>query len=317
MISSSSLFPVSLMYAEDLGELSEDIYFVKHNRDSDRSVEVGVAHLMLHNKPATLGPVVLVHGSFSNRGFWITRNGIGMARYLLEQGYDVWLMEHRGHGITPRNKDYLNNSVERYVLYDVPAVNEFIQEKTDKKPFWLGHSLGGVMIAAAVAAELLTTENSRGMVLFGTQAIRRPWYLWIPLVATLMRLKVSRKGELDGRALRIGPENESAGIIKEYISHNSWFTSWQLKSKALKLLPAWRKASSGIPLLAVAGSIDKTDPAKACIKFAKLYGGSKDILKLGKAEGFERDYGHVDMVVSKSAAKEVWPKVSQWLRNQS
>lgn len=316
MISSSALFPVSLMYAEDLGELSEDIYFVKHNRDSDRSVEVGVAHLMMHNQPATLGPVVLVHGSFSNRGFWLSRKGIGMARYLLEQGYDVWLMEHRGHGVTPRNKDYLNNSVERYVLYDVPAVNEFIIEKTEQKPFWIGHSLGGVMIAAAVAAELLTLENSRGMVLFGTQAVRRPWYLWIPLVATLMRIKVSRKGELDGRALRIGPENEPAGVIKEYVSQNSWFATWRLKSKALKLLPAWRKAS-GLPLLAVTGQIDKSDPAKACIKFANKYGGHKDILNLSKAAGFERDYGHVDMVVSKPAAKEVWPKVAQWLKNQA
>lgn len=315
MISSSAHFPVSLMYAEDLGQLSEDIYFVKHNRDPDRSVEVGVAHLMLHDKPATLGPVVLVHGSFSNRGFWITRNGIGMARYLLEQGYDVWLMEHRGHGITPRNKDYINNTVERYVLYDVPAVNEFVQEKTGLNPFWLGHSLGGVMIASAVAANLLNKDNCRGMVLFGTQAISRPKYLWVPLIATIMRMKVNRKGELDGRQLKIGPENEPAGVIKEYIAQNSWFSSWQLKSKALKLLPAWRKAND-LPLLAVAGSIDKSDPAKACLKFAKLYAGSTDYLKLGKAEGFTRDYGHVDMVVSKAAAKEVWPKVSQWLGNQ-
>src|SRR5690554_7862638 len=88
----------------------------------------------------------MVHGSFSNRGFWITRKGIGLARYLLDQGYDVWLMEHRGHGITPRNKDYFNNTVERYVLHDVPAVNEFVQEKSGQKPFWIGHSLGGVMI---------------------------------------------------------------------------------------------------------------------------------------------------------------------------
>lgn len=315
MISSSSLFPVSLMYAENLGDLSEDVYFVKHNRDPDRSVQVGVAHLMLHNKPATLGPVVLIHGSFSNRGFWITRNGIGMARFLLEQGYDVWLMEHRGHGITPRNKDYLNNTVERYVLYDVPAVNEFIQEKTNQNPFWIGHSLGGVTIASAVAADLLTKDNCRGMVLFGTQTISRPRYLWIPFVASLLRLKVNWQGELDGRKLKIGPENESAGMLKEYISSNSWFGVWQLKSKALKLLPAWRKANE-VPLLAIAGRADKSDPAVACIKFANKYGGNKDILLLGKAEGFARDYGHVDMVVSKSAAKEVWPKVSQWLKEQ-
>lgn len=315
MKSSSSLFPVSLMYAEDLGELSEDIYFVKHNRDPDKSVEVGVAHLMLHNKPATRGPVVMVHGSFSNRGFWITRKGIGLARYLLDQGYDVWLMEHRGHGITPRNKDYFNNTVERYVLHDVPAVNEFVQEKSGQKPFWLGHSLGGVMIASAVAASLLTDDNSRGMVLLGTQTVSRPKYLWAPLVATAVRLKASIKGELDGRKLNIGPENEPAGVIKEFVEQNTWFGRWKLASQELPLMPAWNVVNS-IPLLAIAGADDKSDPAKACLKFANSYGGSKECLLLGTQQGYSRNFGHVDMVVSKAAAKEVWPKIGEWLNKQ-
>jgi hypothetical protein len=34
---------------------------------------------------------------------------------------------------------------------------------------------------------------------------------------------------------------------------------------------------------------------------------------LAKDEGFSRDFGHIDMIVSKDAAKEVWPELSGWL----
>src|SRR5690554_4153880 len=313
MKSSSELFPVSLFRAEILGELSEDVYLVKHNRDPDRSVQIAVSHLGLTGRKPTRGAVVLLHGSFTNRGFWLSGKGEGMARYLLEQGFDVWLMEQRGHGLSPRNQDYWRNTSERYVLHDIPAVNAFVQEKSGHKPVWLGHSLGGVLIASAVAAGELNKDNCAGMALLGTQVLRRPWYLWIPLVGMVLRMLVHRQRELDGRALKIGPENEPAGLINEYIASHGWFGRWRLKTVGKKLLPVW-KAFNTLPLLAVAAAADESDPAKYCLRFARLYGGgSKDVIKLGTADGFSRDYGHIDMVVSKDAAREVWPLISTWL----
>lgn len=317
MKSSSELFPVSLLRAEALGDLSEDVYLVKHNRDPDRSVQVAVSHLGLAGVTPTAGPVVLVHGSFTNRGFWLSDKGEGMARYLLEQGFDVWLLEQRGHGLSPRNQDYINNTLERYVLHDVPAVNEFVAEKSGRQPFWIGHSLGGVIIASAVAAGLLNDSNCRGLALLGTQALRRPAYLWLPLVGLVMRGLVRRRGELDGRRMGIGPENEPAGLINEYLARHSWFGSWQLKSTRQKLLPGW-KGPQTLPLLAVVAAADTSDPASYCKRFAQMYGGEqKDILLLGKAGGFSRSYGHVDMVVSKDAAAEVWPRLSDWLQQHA
>ena len=316
MKSSSELFPVSLLKAEAFGELSEDVYLVKHNRDHDKSVEVAVSHLMLTERKATLGSIVLVHGSFTNRGFWISRKGEGLAKHLLEQGFDVWLMEHRGHGNSPRNQEYFHNTVERYVLHDLAAVNEFVQEKSGDVPFWLGHSLGGVMIASAIASGVLTAENCRGQILLGTQVQERPKYLFIPFVGTLLKFKVKRKGELSGRELKIGPENEPAGVIVEYLQRYRWFKGWRFYSTAQRLQPAWNTGTA-VPLLAIAGMADKTDSAKACKKFAEQYGGPTSLLMLGKAHGFERNYGHVDMVVSKGAAQEVWPRISAWLKNIS
>lgn len=313
MKSSSQLFPVSLFRAEALGDLTEDVYLVKHNRDPDRSVQVAVSHIGLDRRPSAAHPVILLHGSFSNRGFWLSEKGEGLARHLLDQGFDVWAMEMRGHGLSPRNKDYLHNSLERYVLTDIPAVNAFVQEQTGKKPVWIGHSLGGVVIASAVAAGHLRDENCAGMALLGAQAIRRPRYQWIPFAGPVMRAVVRSKGELDGRQMGIGPENEPMGLVNEYLARHGWFGSWQLKSTQQKLLPAW-KSGTGIPLLAIAAAADTSDPAKACLKFAALYGGErKEQILAGVKEGFSRDYGHVDMVVSKDAAAEIWPRISDWL----
>ena len=314
MKSSSELFPVSLFRAEMLGEeLSEDVYLVKHNTDTDRSVQVAVSHLTLRHRSAYRGPVILLHGSFSNRGFWLSDKGEGLARHLLDQGFDVWVMEQRGHGLSPRNQDYLRNTLERYVLHDMPAVNAFVQEKTGHKPAWVGHSLGGVIIASAVAGGQLSAGNCAGIALLGTQALRRPWYLWLPLVGPVLRLLVWNKGELDGRSLNIGPENEPAGLINEYLARHSWFGRWQLKSTRQRLLPAWKQPHA-LPLLAVIAAADESDPARACRRFADYYGGTdKEQILLGKVAGFSRDYGHVDMVVSKDAAQEVWPRISDWL----
>lgn len=316
MKSSSELFPVMLQKADVVGDLSEDLYLVKHNRDTDRSVQIAVYHLGLPTPTAQhRPPVVLVHGSFSNRGFWLSNKGEGLARHLLDEGFDVWLMETRGHGHSPRNQDYLRNDVERYARFDLAAVNEFIMEKTAQRPFWIGHSLGGVTIAAALASGVFSRRNCAGMVLLGTQAVRKPLLMWLPFAGWLTRAYVRAKGELSGVKLGIGPENEPHGVINEWLRRCSPFGRWTFRSTKQHLMRTWKNPHA-TPLLAVVAQGDKSDPASACIKFAKQYGGDKDILMLGKQHGFCRNYGHVDMIVSKDAAQEVWPRISQWLHKQ-
>ena len=326
MKSRSALFPVSLLRAENWGDLNEDVYLLKHNRCADHSAEVALSRFSSTcGSSRTRPPVVLVHGSFSNRGFWLSAKGIGLAKHLLDEGFDVWLYDQRGHGLSPRNQAYHKNTLEQYVLADVSAISEFVQEQTGQKVSWLGHSLGGVIIASAVAANVLNDRNCRSLVLLGSQAVRRPWYLWLPLCGLFLRLIVSVKGELDGRQLKIGPENEPAGLVNEYLKRHDWFGRWQLMSTRQKLLPAWKKAT--LPLLSVAASADTSDPAKYCRRFFDMYGAEsvsdsvangvdKEYILLGKDQGFDKDYGHVDMVVSKEAVIEVWPKISRWLKKR-
>jgi len=87
MQSSSELFPVALISAELRGDLSEDVYLLKPNNSPDSSVELALTRLGLAGAEDVRGvPVVLLHGSFSNRRFWYSPKGIGLGAYLARAG---------------------------------------------------------------------------------------------------------------------------------------------------------------------------------------------------------------------------------------
>ena len=313
MKSSSELFPVALLKADIIGDLTDDVYLIKHGLDPDSSVQVALSHLGIYGQSSKgKQPIVLVHGSFTNRRFWLSPQGVGLARYLVEAGYDVWMMDMRGHGLSPRNVNFKDNDIERYASSDVPAINDFIIEQTGLKPTWIGHSLGGVLIATAIAAGTLPESNVTGVALLGTQIMRRRWFLRIPGVTSLGKFWFRFNHEMDGRKLKIGPEDEPAGVAKEYLRWLGLFGQWRFKNDKTPLLTNWQAAN--IPVLAMVGKNDQSDPAKYCRRFYDACGSSNKTFKLlSKADGFSKDYGHIDMIVSKEATSEVWPEISNWL----
>ena len=315
MKSSSQFFPVSLFKADVNGDLTDDVYLIKHSLDKDPSVQIALSHIGIYGQ-ASKGkqPIVLVHGSFTNRGFWLSSQGIGFARYLVEAGFDVWLMEMRGHGLSPRNLQYKNNNLEQYATSDVPSVNKFVIEKTGLKPIWLGHSMGGVLISTALAAGTLVDFDVAGVAFLGTQVVRRRWNLQIPFVTSFGKAWFSFKPEMDGRKLKVGPENEPAGIAKEYLRWLGLLGRWRFRNNKASLMTGWKGVN--IPLFSMVGQDDQSDPAKYCRKFHELSGSENKKFKLlSKSEGYCRDFGHVDMIVSKDAAKEVWPELAAWFKS--
>src|SRR3990167_5109257 len=103
MQSSSELFPVALISAELRGDLSEDVYRLKPGNSPDSSVELALTRLGRAGHEQVRGvPVILIPGSFSNRRFWYSPKCIGLGPYLARAGFDVWIAEMRGHGLSPR-----------------------------------------------------------------------------------------------------------------------------------------------------------------------------------------------------------------------
>ncbi|WP_201217045.1 alpha/beta fold hydrolase [Pseudomonas sp. S32] len=311
MQSSSTLFPVALLSAERRGDLSEDVYRIKAGNGPDPTVELAVTRLGLADQRVVQGiPIILLHGSFSNRRFWYSPKGLGLGAYLARAGFDVWIPEMRGHGLSPRNRDWSHNCVAAYARDDLPAIAAFVREQAGQVPYWVGHSLGGTTLAAALGGGFLSEGQVAGVALFGTQVSRRYWPLKLPPVVWGAKMLLRRWGQLSGPRFKRGPEDEPIGLAFESLRWHGLFGRFGDKHQDW-----WAGlAQVKVPLLAVAGAADAQDPVWACRQlFAQWGDARKQFICLGPEEGFEA-FGHVDMLVSKAAQAQVWPLVARWLR---
>jgi len=314
MQSSSKLFPVALLSAELRGDLTEDIYRLKPGNSPDPSVELALTRLGQAGATETARiPVILLHGSFSNRRFWYSTKGIGLGAYLARAGFDVWLAEIRGHGLSPRNKRYRFNTVADYARYDLPAIADFVAEKSGQIPHWIGHSMGGITLAAAVGGKYLTAQQVSSLALFGSQVSRTYWPLKVPPLAWTGKALLKRFEVISGPRLERGPEDEPIGVGIEGLRWHGLFGRFGDQQSDW-----WAGlAEAQMPLLAVSARADKEDPAWACRKLFEQFGAAeKTFVLLGRQEGYSDDYGHIEMLVSKSAMAEVWPMVASWLHGQ-
>jgi len=104
--------------------------------------------LKRYAKPDGL-PVLLCHG-FSGNGFDfdIPREKRNLAVYLAGEGYDVWISSFRGCGREPYISDGgdWRHSIDHLAIYDAPTLVDGIIKTTGRKPFWIGHSMGGEVL---------------------------------------------------------------------------------------------------------------------------------------------------------------------------
>lgn len=260
----------------------------------------------------TRPPVVLIHGNYTNRRFWIARNGNGLAPALFRAGYDVWIGETRGHGGSDTgHPQYRCWSIEDLVRHDIPAIAEAVADGNNSPQHWLGHSFGGVYTVAALSLQTLDPEHVGSLILAGSQVSEGQRWLTNPALNSAIRILTRMLGRLPARALGMGNEDEPPGISNETLywkRHRRWVS------------PGGTDYTRGLgrldmPLLALAGCGDTMDPPSGCKAFIQPIGSrQKNLWELGRAYGYERDYGHVDMIISSDSEREIWPRLAAWLR---
>jgi pimeloyl-ACP methyl ester carboxylesterase len=134
--------------------------------------------LMDHSR----APVILCHGLGANGAFFDIDYAVSLARYLAEQGYDVWVPSLRGAGLStksgfsvvrqlvtlrlprldtpiqaavniidPRKWDW---TFDDYVHKDLPVLIEHVRKASGHdRVVWLGHSMGGMVMYAYLLTE--------------------------------------------------------------------------------------------------------------------------------------------------------------------
>lgn len=126
MKSSSELFPVALLGAEQHTLWSEDTYRLKPNNSTDLSAEFVLTRVS-RSELGLAQPLLWLPPFLTSRSDWRDRWELQVVD-LLDHGYEVWLLDWRGHGLSPRAQRWAHTRVSDLAAYDVPAAAAFIAE---------------------------------------------------------------------------------------------------------------------------------------------------------------------------------------------
>jgi predicted alpha/beta hydrolase len=271
-------------------------------------------HRLYAPEPRGLPPLLLVPGTFTTRSFWLGDRGQGFATFLAAAGFDVWVLEHRGHGESGRPAGW---TMDDWIALDAPAAATRLLEESGAGGFiWLGHSAGGVVGAAYSGSGLPGAAELRGLVLLGAPG---------PGTLRGVRRAAARVGHLaaaalpwvrvSGKAIGLGPEPEPSRLVRDWLR-------WNLSG-------AWRDAAgrdylgglAGVraPVLAVAGSGDHwlTPPHAARDLLDRFGSTDRTLLVAGRDTGFSRDYDHAGLMIGGAARVEIWPRILEWLTREN
>ncbi|MEQ1504578.1 MAG: alpha/beta fold hydrolase [Myxococcota bacterium] len=292
-------------------------------------------------------PVVLVHGVSSNSRFWDLAPGRSLAGYLWARGFDVWNVDLRGHGVAERSEDgsrlAASPTIDDYGRHDVPAVFAAVEAETGATPAYVGHSMGGMVLAVALATggvdppaavvvgsplDFRDPDLLVGLGLGGLQRVARI----VPTPVGAKVLAITRRStllELD--ALLFVPENlareAEVSVLRTAVS--------PLWSGEIGQLAACRGdgefrgvdggdpyraqlAQVDVPMLFLAGREDRiVSPDRVWTYFeavgSALPAVDKAFVVASVANGMHADYGHLDLGVGDHAAEDVFPLIAGWL----
>lgn len=303
------------------------------------------ARLLMRRYPGPGPSVLLLHGLAATSAI-VDFPGRSLARWLAEQGFDVFVPEMRGHG----QSEWPTQSwgMRDYLTQDLPAIFDAICATSGRDELhWVGHSMGGILLmchAIFCPDPRLQSGLSIGSALtlcHGPSFYRRyiplrplfeSWLRRVPIglfyrvIAPLLgRGLLSRleratvwPANLEGehiRALhRLGFCDAPVKLLLDLVTS---FEETGLSIGATADAPAfhfWQERHRlKLPLRMFAASRDFNVPADSVIATAQALNNERRLTVFGKASGCQEEYGHCDLVVGRHAETEVWPHIRDWL----
>ncbi len=299
--------------------------------------------------PQTRGPgqpVLFVHGMGANRYNFDLNEKLSLALAVSAAGYDAWVVELRGRGLSPvpagKKAEW---NFEDFLRLDLRAAVDLVRKVTEQAMHWVGHSMGGMLGVAF--AEVFGEEDLRSLILFATplmfgkkQVMIKAWGILAQVHRLLPTMDQEKWGRMmlplmsrSSKALDFflrylaNPDNvddatvpeifkklvtnESSAIVLQF---SDWVRSGEFRSADKSFSYSRALDRVHVPCFFICGSSDRMAPPQYTKRLAdKLASETIRMLVLSKENGFSIDYGHGDLMIGRHAPREVYPLVTDWL----
>jgi pimeloyl-ACP methyl ester carboxylesterase len=265
-------------------------------------------------------PVFMLHGVIENGLIFYTKNGKGLACYLAEQGFDVYVADLRGRGeSTPRIDASAEHGQFEAITQDIPLFIDYISQTTNQKIHLVAHSWGGVLLASTLARFPTVMENIRSKTCFGTKRMVTVKSLeklfkvnigWNNLAPKLAK----QKGFLDAKKHGIGSDNETRQSLADSVA-------WVKKSE-------WHDTTDGFDYFQAAKRVDWPPTWHFTGSKDKVLGHARDVnifinesnpqakfTLLSKSLGNMQNYDHINILTHPNARIDHYPQLVKWLQS--
>jgi len=307
----------------------------------------GYSLALARRRPAgapTGRPVLLVHGISANDRNMDLHEGLSLAEWFAGRGREAWSLSLRGTGASQRREGREPYAFDAFWREDLPAAIARVRAETGAdKVDVVAHSLGGMALYAYLSqggegVGAAVTLGSPTRLDFGGTVTRllpllRPVFPprggTIPVVLPAqVFMPFHGQSERDPFLLLVAnPENVPATTWKRLVANGLADAESEVVLQVANLLEFGRFASADgktdfradmarirVPILVVAGKLDRLGSPLAARDGYRALGGPKAWRLYGVETGTRADYGHMDLLIGQHAEREVWPDLLDFLR---
>jgi predicted alpha/beta hydrolase len=289
------------------------------------AVPVDDAMLCLHRfrRPDGHGPAVLMlHGMMSNGRVFYSRSGKGLAPWLAEHGYDVFVADLRGKGSSqPLIDRHARHGQSEMISVDLPALHAAVVHLAQaSQVHWVSHSWGGVVMNSCLLRHPELIAQVPSVVHFAAKRSVRVRNLNKRIEIDLMWNRVLKRvtrwtGYLPAKALRIGSDNETREThrqIQAWVEADGWVDDDGFD---------YGRAAQHVqlpPTLDLAATDDACRGHPEDVKRFRAESGPhvSRVHVLSKQGGALHDYDHVSIMTHPDAGSDQFQLLEAWLQGR-
>ena len=277
--------------------------------------------------------IFLTHGTFSDK-----QTCLKIAEYLAALGHHCYIMEWRGHGDSSMPKEKFN--FETVATYDYEATfRHFFDELKLDNLHCITHSGGGIGLIMFLIQNQRYIDKINSISMFACQAYGAASEPVSHAKIIAAKILTRLLGFIPARKLKMGACDES------YYTMSQWY-NWNLrrnfKSSFIKQSTfnqsTFNKASTDtngvadelldyrhqmpnitIPVYAISARGDNfISPTHGCQMLLDNFENPANVFReYALSHGDLDDYTHSRIMISRNAAKEIWPTVANWIERHT